>query len=421
MTTQDGGKEARITGRWNRRAVRIAALLVSLVLVLPWTPWPQATAVLPSASPFIAVGALLAGAAPSVVMLGAVLIGVVCLWSRRFFCRYLCPMGLLLDCASLAPYRKMDVRRVPRIGPLLVTATLAGAAFGFPLFLWLDPLSLFSALFGNRYHDGLWLAPAFVIGVSALLPRIWCTRLCPLGATQDILRWPADARTAWTQRSSAQRNASTTPTGSALQLKRRTLLATLGVATAGAIGAWAGRRCYSLTGQNSGAALRPPGAVDPARFSAVCVRCGNCMQVCPSQILQPDWSGGSLLSLASPVLQLEADYCREDCNACTQVCPSGAIQRLSLDEKLDYQIGQAAIEFDLCLLAYNRECEICKRVCPRDAVTFAWSEEEYTVIPKLDLQRCNGCGACLVACPGENEWEREADAEIPVRKAISIS
>jgi Fe-S-cluster-containing hydrogenase component 2 len=72
------------------------------------------------------------------------------------------------------------------------------------------------------------------------------------------------------------------------------------------------------------------------------------------------------------------------------------------------------------VLAYDRECEICERVCPVDAVSFRWSEEEYTVIPEVAVETCNGCGACLIACPGKNDWELENDPNAPLRKAIAI-
>lgn len=405
--------------RWRRRAVRWIALAAAVVLVLPpagRTPWLLA---LPSLSPFVAFGAWLGGSPWTVVTLAAGVTVILCILWRRFFCRYFCPLGLLLDCAALASFRKPDVRRVPRIGRVLVLSTWAGAVVGVPLFLWLDPLSLFSALFGNRHQDWLWTVPAAVVLISILVPRIWCTRVCPLGATQDLLRLPADLcrrvpKLAEPSTVDAQGPAEPRPLWS-----RRTVLASLGGVVAGLAGLGGGR---VLSGRfaRAGQKLRPPGAIREDRFLAMCIRCGNCLQACPSEILHADLSLASWESLATPVLVFRDGYCREDCRACLQVCPSGAIRRLGLKEKLEYKIGLAAVEFDLCLLAYDRECEICQRACPREAVDFRWSDEEYTVIPLIDAERCNGCGGCLIACPGENDWEREADPMTPVRKAIRI-
>ena len=406
--------------RWRRDLARWIALVVSAVLALAWVPWPQATSVLPGISPFIAIGALLAGASFSFALFGvAGIIAAVCTVRQRFVCRYLCPLGLLQDCAAKAAPRQLNVRKIPRIGHLLVAMTWVGAAFGFPLFLWLDPLSMFSAMLGNGRHAWLWVPPVVVIGLSVVLPRLWCMRLCPLGATQEILRWPAMWRRALRLRK-AQGSAPAMLSAARFQLPRRALLASVGLLAAGGVGGVLGRRLCQAAQGSSPKRLRPPGAVEGEQFASLCIRCGNCLQACPSQILQPDWTSGRLADLAAPFVTFADDYCREDCHACTQVCPSGAISRLSLEEKLEHSIGMVKIEFDLCLLAYDRECEICKRVCPREAIAFAWSEKEYTVTPQLAAERCNGCGACVVACPGENTWEREADPQIAVRKAITI-
>jgi formate hydrogenlyase subunit 6/NADH:ubiquinone oxidoreductase subunit I len=76
---------------------------------------------------------------------------------------------------------------------------------------------------------------------------------------------------------------------------------------------------------------------------------------------------------------------------------------------------------ELCLLYYNKECSICRQVCPYEAVEYVWNEEEYIRAPRIDAARCPGCGACAIACPGTNDWEREhSETPIPVRKAIWI-
>lgn len=395
----------------SRRDPRWWALAVALLLVLPVLPWSRAGVVLPSLSPFVVLGAWLGGGALSVWALGALAVAVACLVSRRFFCRFLCPMGVLLDGAGRMSKRTPHLRRIPRLSYVLVGLTLAGGVAGFPLFLWLDPLSLFSGLWGNAFRDLLWVVPVLVVLLGLIWPGLWCSRVCPLGATQELLHGPVNRLT-------AKRISPTNGTpglARTFSLRRRTLLSSAVLVAGGGVGAWAGRQLGRPQER-----LRPPGAVDEHRFPALCIRCGNCLQVCPAHILRPDIQPANLWALGVPRVDFSEDYCREDCHACTQVCPSGALRDLSLVAKLDYSMGLAEVEFELCLLAYDRECEICKRVCPRDAVTFVWSEEEYTVMPQIDAERCNGCGACLVACPGENSWEREGHPKAPLRKAITI-
>jgi MinD superfamily P-loop ATPase len=54
---------------------------------------------------------------------------------------------------------------------------------------------------------------------------------------------------------------------------------------------------------------------------------------------------------------------------------------------------------NLCLLSEDRECSACARWCPYNAIRYVFSEAEYMLVPVIDKSKCNGCGACEVACP----------------------
>jgi formate hydrogenlyase subunit 6/NADH:ubiquinone oxidoreductase subunit I len=62
-------------------------------------------------------------------------------------------------------------------------------------------------------------------------------------------------------------------------------------------------------------------------------------------------------------------------------------------------MGVPQVDMSICLLGYDRECSVCRNHCPFQAITYAFSEVEYTLTPQIDLTRCPGCGACQVACP----------------------
>ena len=70
-----------------------------------------------------------------------------------------------------------------------------------------------------------------------------------------------------------------------------------------------------------------------------------------------------------------------------------------MKDKLAARIGLARVDMDVCLLAEDRECSACRNSCPFEAITYVWSEIEYTSTPNIDPSKCPGCGACEVACP----------------------
>lgn len=228
-----------------------------------------------------------------------------------------------------------------------------------------------------------------IVMLSIIWPKAWCNKICPLGAFQDLLflaRRSLHSITAGSHESDSKRVGNP-------PISRRTVI---GI-TAGFVGAYVAKPILAKTSPS----LRPPGALDGSQFAGVCTRCGNCLRVCPSGIIERDVGQNGWANLFTPVLCFENDYCREDCTRCTEVCPSGAIVRLSLKEKMGIQIGLPHIDMNVCLLGDDRECSVCKRWCPYDAIRYVFSETEYTLVPQIDPQKCTGCGACEAACPTE--------------------
>jgi ferredoxin-type protein NapF len=188
-----------------------------------------------------------------------------------------------------------------------------------------------------------------------------------------------------------------------------------------------GRRCFVFAGagviigllarrlsaaRREDAPLRPPGAVAESKFSGLCLRCGSCVRSCPARIIRADVGQAGMAGMLAPILCYEKEYCRENCAACTRVCPSGALRPLDLSEKTRYVIGEALMDGSLCVLALGqRDCDACARACPFGAVQIHWDEEAYLAYPIVDPEKCNGCGACEVACPTHGDkairvWKR---------------
>ncbi len=77
--------------------------------------------------------------------------------------------------------------------------------------------------------------------------------------------------------------------------------------------------------------IRPPGAQDEGAFLSHCLRCSECMKVCPTSGLQPSLGQAGLEAFWTPVLASRLGYCDYSCTACGHVCPSGAIPKLALE------------------------------------------------------------------------------------------
>jgi len=122
--------------------------------------------------------------------------------------------------------------------------------------------------------------------------------------------------------------------------------------------------------------IRPPGALGEERFLARCIRCGQCMRICPTNIIQPALFEAGLQGLWTPAVnyRIGLSGCQTNCIACGHVCPTAAIRPLSLDEKLglgDFAVqgpvrmGTAFVDRGRCLpWAMDRPCLVCHELCP---------------------------------------------------------
>ena len=82
-------------------------------------------------------------------------------------------------------------------------------------------------------------------------------------------------------------------------------------------------------------AIRPPGTVAEAEFLERCIKCDQCINVCPTNVLQPSTlAEGGLEGLWTPVMDFSVGFCQLNCTLCSEVCPTGAIQKISTDRKL---------------------------------------------------------------------------------------
>jgi len=155
--------------------------------------------------------------------------------------------------------------------------------------------------------------------------------------------------------------------------------------------------------------IRPPGALPEKQFLEKCVKCSECMKACPTNGLQPVMTEAGPEGIWTPKLVPKIGYCEYYCSLCSQVCPTGAIKELTIEEKIKVRIGTAWINKNRCIPYFlGRPCIVCEEHCPTSpkAIKFVMVETKLpdgTVAtqkaPVIDLELCIGCGICENKCP----------------------
>lgn len=144
----------------------------------------------------------------------------------------------------------------------------------------------------------------------------------------------------------------------------------------------------------------PPGAKSLSNLAAHCTGCQLCVANCPNGVLRPSTD---IKRLMQPESSYEIGYCRPECTACSDVCPTGAIISIDETDKSSIQIGHAVWIAKNCIVNTDKvECGNCARHCPAGAIQMVPSDpddENSRKIPVVNQERCIGCGACENLCP----------------------
>ncbi len=279
------------------------------------------------------------------------------LWRRRFFRNTLCPLGAVYGLAA-----KFSLLRLP------VNETCKKC----------NACASHCTYYGSPYRDYM---------KSECVLCFNCVADCPVAAIDVRFGLPGSGKRP------------------AIDLGRRRLLGAVGcgLAVAALPLAAPGRKVRVRS------FLRPPGALPEKKFLETCVRCGACMQACPTNALHPAVFQAGLEGLWTPVLVPTSGYCEYECFRCTQVCPTRALARLSLEEKKQFKIGTAVIDRSTCYTyADGYNCAVCEEHCPVPEKAIRFREvdvqnfrgrvkkvKQIYVVPDL----CIGCGICENVCP----------------------
>jgi ferredoxin-type protein NapG len=190
------------------------------------------------------------------------------------------------------------------------------------------------------------------------------------------------------------------------------------------------------------ARLRPPGSLPEHRFLGACIKCGQCVQVCPVQAIRlADADDG--LGHGAAYIDPRAQACDFSCDAlsCILACPTGALSH-DVNAKEEVAIGRARLARpDTCLAREGRgfsgiargphfrgrlrypeidrwraqplrehhydleRCDLCVRECPiGDTALRLEPLSDDPADPRRTPtvgSTCVGCGVCEMICPEE--------------------
>jgi ferredoxin len=383
--------------RWSSPALRAAALIAVASLAVAgalslasWLdPWSLFSRFLVSdIQPLIRLAFRIdhPGLRPeSVISAGLAMAAILSasIFSGRWFCGNLCPVGTVLGLLNrCAPFRiRIDESGCVSCGRCTRTCSV-------------------SCLDGALKR----------LDSTRCVYCLACLDACPTGAirycrTPVSGRMPAVARTRRRLPDGGRTTARPSISLSGIMpLDRKRFIGLLGTGAAALSLAAAAKKSGvawkpgTAPGDFSGTVI-PPGAGSVARFVEKCLACGLCVARCPAKIIRPSFGQLGLSGLFVPRLDYDISYCQYECTACMDVCPSGALEALDLATKKLVKMGNSTLIRDRCVVIKNRtKCGACAEHCPTGAVRMVRGETGLPE-PVFDTAMCIGCGACHHACP----------------------
>ena len=149
--------------------------------------------------------------------------------------------------------------------------------------------------------------------------------------------------------------------------------------------------------------VTPPGSINLEHFKEHCTACHLCVTHCPQQILKPaGFNFGIDYAFKPHMVYYEMAYCNYECTICSEVCPTGAIQKLTETEKKVTQVGIAQFVIDRCIVVTEHtNCGACSEHCPTQAVRMEPYQDIKLTLPHVYDELCIGCGGCESICPAK--------------------
>lgn len=351
----------------------------------------------------------------------------------RFYCSVVCPFGILQDLTAFIARRKSkpDADRKKLRYAVAGFVWAAFCAGGVTAAAWLDPYSCFgriAAFFKNPHYLAGGATFALIVFSAVWKKRVFCTSVCPVGTILGLCAKIAPFKMRLSEKCvKCGRCAAACPSGCIVpeqksldnercvrclkcaavcpvkavgftkrekrdadtvktDLSRRGFL-TGTLTTAAAVGAGVAFARTKIEPADFQRPACPPGAANPEEFAAKCTNCQLCVSACKGKVLRPKSKKYETVHL-----EYGDNYCLYECNACSGLCPTGALSPLTLAEKQRRRIAMARFFKDKCV-----GCGLCAGKCPQGAIEIKETDGRRKAV--LSAQYCIGCGACVSACP----------------------
>ena len=368
----------------------------------------------------------------SIITLSIVLVNLLAAFVfGRFYCSVVCPFGILQDIIGSIFRRKSGAHKNHFYIRYTVAALCAALMLGgvSAVLRYLDPYSNFGNILTGFLNlkevSILTFIPLIVIAALVIWQnRIFCTTICPVGTilglcskfgifkmyiSEEICKGcgqcekecPTGAIVSKEKLLDNERCircmrcVAKCPGRGILYGKKQEKITfsasrrnfiTAGVVAAVAIGVFAkGKEAVSsiIEGLKK-RPICPPGAGSPERFAQSCTNCGLCVEHCKGKVLKkPD------AEYETVHVDFSSGKCEFDCKNCSDVCPTGALKKMTLEEKQNCRIGLVKLDYEKCT-----KCGLCAHSCPKHAFSHKPGET-----PVYNAAKCVGCGACQNICP----------------------
>jgi len=224
-------------------------------------------------------------------------------------------------------------------------------------------------------------------------------------------------------------------------------LGILGVAAAGGI--YAAKDFKNTKGR-----LRPPGAVEEDRFLSMCIKCGQCLQVCPYDAIELEDAEGKAGVGTAYIDPLQRGCYLCEAFPCVLACPTGALDHeanvlekvhmgvaIVVNESACLALGKKPVTKEMIGRIYDhtrviseeerrnrkvvirpddpekvklqkellqkldeeigKPCALCADLCPYrpdPSAAIGMISKEGGLFPEI-REACVGCGACVELCP----------------------